>query len=177
MLVSYMSASAAGVLRYSCQRDAIDYGIEACQSLSGAALESFVAEHLLQAVSPASLDLSLAAIEDVERERQELQNHWQQRLTRSSYDVKQAHRQYAAVDPEHRLVARELERRWDDALRADEQLQADYARFQQDCPTQLSADERTDSCPVEICRRCGTLPQPRLKTVKQSHASCWSKSR
>jgi len=39
-------------------------------------------------------------------------------------------------------VARELERRWDEALRADEQLQADYGRFQLDSPTQLSSDER-----------------------------------
>jgi hypothetical protein len=40
------------------------------------------------------------------------------------------------------LVARELERRWDEALRADEQLQADYSRFQRACPTQLAAQER-----------------------------------
>jgi len=58
------------------------------------------------------------------------------------YAVEQARRQYAAVDPEHRLVARELERRWDEALRAAEQLQADYVRFQRDCPTQLSVAER-----------------------------------
>jgi DNA invertase Pin-like site-specific DNA recombinase len=143
MLVGYgNTTSAAKTLRYSCQRDAIDYGAEACQSLSGTALESFVVERLLQAVSPASLELSLAASEDIERERKQLDNHWQQRLTRSRYEVEQARRQYAAVEPEHRLVARELERRWDESLRADEQLQADYARFQQDCPTQLSPHEQ-----------------------------------
>jgi hypothetical protein len=143
MLVGYgNTTSAAKTLRYSCQRAAIDYGAEACQSLSGTALESFVVERLLQAVSPASLELSLAASEDIERERKQLDNHWQQRLTRSRYEVELARRQYAAVEPEHRLVARELERRWDESLRADEQLQADYARFQQDCPTQLSPHER-----------------------------------
>lgn len=123
-------------------RDAIDYGAGVCQSLSGAMLESFVVERLLQAVSPASLELSLAATADLERERKQLDDHWQQRLVRSRYEVEQARRQYAAVDPEHRLVARELERRWDDALRANELLQADYARFQQDSPTQLSPLER-----------------------------------
>jgi hypothetical protein len=46
------------------------------------------------------------------------------------------------VDPEHRLVARELERRWDEALRADDQLQTDHARFQRACSTQLSPHER-----------------------------------
>lgn len=145
MLVGYGNtggASGKTTLRYSCQRDAIDYGAEPCQSLSGAVLESFVVERLLQAVSPASLELSLTATADIERERKQLDDHWQQRLARSRYEVEQARRQYAAVDPDHRLVARELERRWDESLRADEQLQADYARFTRDCPTQLSPRER-----------------------------------
>jgi DNA invertase Pin-like site-specific DNA recombinase len=145
MLVGYNNtggASKTKTLRYSCLRDAIDYGEEKCQSLSGAALESLVVERLLQVVSPASLELSLAAAEDIERERQQLDDHWQQRLARSCYEVEQARRQYAAVDPDHRLVARELERRWDEALRADDRLQADYARFQQDSPKQLSQHER-----------------------------------
>ena len=145
MLVGYGTSGGASktkMLRYSCLREAIDYGAEKCQSLSGRALESLVIERLLQAVSPASLELSLAATADIQRERKQLDDHWQQRLARSRYEVEQTRRQYAAVDPEHRLVARELERRWDEALRVDEQLQADYARFQRDCPTQLSPDER-----------------------------------
>jgi len=129
-------------LRYSCQRDAIDYGETLCQSLSGEVLESFVVERLLQAVSPASLALSLAASENIERERKQLDDHWQQRLARSRYEVEQTRRAYAAVDPDHRLVARELERRWDGALRADEQLQAQYERFTRNCPKELSPHER-----------------------------------
>jgi DNA invertase Pin-like site-specific DNA recombinase len=142
LLVGYSNTTAQKTLRYTCQREAIDYGGEVCQSLSGEGLESFVVERLLQAVSPASLELSLSAIAEIERERKQLDDHWQQRLARSRYEVEQARRQYAAVDPEHRLVARELERRWDEALRAEEQLQKDYERFQGDCPTQLSASER-----------------------------------
>ncbi len=156
MLVGYGNTGGASrdkTLRYSCQRDAIDYGQDVCQSLSGAVLESFVVERMLQAVSPASLELSLAATADIERERKQLDDHWRQRLTRSRYEIEQSRRQYAAVDPEHRLVARELERRWDEAIRADEQLQADYARFASDCPTQLSPDERE-----QILALAGDLP-------------------
>jgi DNA invertase Pin-like site-specific DNA recombinase len=145
MLVGYYNtgrASKPKTLRYSCHRDAIDYGEEKCQSLSGAALESMVIERLLQAVTPASLELSLAAAEDIERDRRQLDEHWRQRLVRSRYDVEQARRQYTAVDPEHRLVARELERRWDDAIRADEQLQVDYEQFQRQHPAQLTLHER-----------------------------------
>jgi DNA invertase Pin-like site-specific DNA recombinase len=142
MLVGYNNTSTHQTLRYSCLRDAIDYGQDVCQSLSGAVLESFVVERLLQAVSQASLELSLAATADLEHERKQLDDHWQQRLARSRYEVEQARRQYAAVDPENRLVARELERRWEQSLRADEELQAGYARFQRDCPSQLSLYER-----------------------------------
>lgn len=145
MLVSYGNtggASKAITLRYICQRDAIDYGGDVCQSLSGAVLESFVVKRMLQAVSPASLELSLAASQDIELERKQLNAHWQQRLTRSGYEVQQARRQYSAVDPEYRLVARELEHRWDEALRADEKLQADYDRFKRDCPVQLSVQQQ-----------------------------------
>ena len=145
MLVGYGNTggrSSAKTLRYSCLREAIDYGGGACQSLSGAALESFVVERLLQAVSPVSLELSLAAAEDIEHERKQLDEHWQRRLERSRYEVEQARRQYASVEPEHRLVARELERRWDGALRAEEGLQAEYDRFASDCPRQLSPHER-----------------------------------
>jgi len=147
MLVNYGNTGGASksiTLRYNCQRDAIDYGGDVCQSLSGAVLESFVVERMLQAVSPASLDLSLAASQDIELERKQLEEQWQQRLTRSGYEVQLAYRQYSAVDPEHRLVARELEHRWDEALRADEKLQADYDRFKRDCPAQLSAQQHQE---------------------------------
>jgi DNA invertase Pin-like site-specific DNA recombinase len=142
MLVGYSNSTGQKTLRYSCLRDAIDYGTDVCQSLSGEELEALVTERLLQAVSPASLELSLAATEDIERERKQLDDQWQQRLARSRYEVDQARRQYTAVDPDYRLVARELERRWDEVLRTDEQLQAEYARFVHDSPTQLSIHER-----------------------------------
>jgi len=142
MLVGYGNAHGKQALNYRCLRNAIDYGEAKCQHLSGAVLESLVVERMLQVVLPASLELSLAATQEIECERKQLDDHWQQRLTRSHYEVEQVRKQYAAVDPEHRLVARELERRWDESLRREEQLQVDYARFQQDRPTQLSPDER-----------------------------------
>ncbi len=142
MLVGYGNSSGRQRLRYSCQREAIDYGADLCQSLSGTRLEAFVVERMLQAVSPASLELSVAATVEIERERKQLDDHWQQRLARARYEAEQARRQYAAVDPENRLVARQLECRWEEALRANEQLLADYGRFTRDCPTQLSAGER-----------------------------------
>ena len=145
MLVHYANADSGAkskTLRYCCQREAIDYGAAQCQSLSGHVLEAFVAERLLQAIAPASLELSLSVADDVQQERKKIDEHWQQRLTRSRFEVEQARRQYSAVDPDHRLVARELERRWDEALCADEQLQLEYDRFSRATPKHLSDAER-----------------------------------
>jgi DNA invertase Pin-like site-specific DNA recombinase len=145
MLVGYSNTSRtshAKTLRYSCLRAAIDYGEAKCQSLSGAVFEAFVVQRLLQVVGPASLELSLSATDDLEKERMHLGQQWHQRLERAAYEVELAKRQYDVVDPGHRLVARELERRWDESLRIQEQLQADYARFQRECPARLSDSER-----------------------------------
>lgn len=174
MLVSYANLrkeNGSGSLRYSCQREAIDYGGPLCQSLSGEALESFVIERLLQVVSPASLELSLAAGADIEQQRKQLHVHWQQRLNRSRYEVEQARKAHAAVDPEHRLVARELERRWDEAMRADEQLQTEYHRFESEQPSSLTEHDRrkikalTDDLP-RLWRSASTTPQDRCEIAR-----------
>lgn len=72
----------------------------------------------------------------------QLESHWASRLERAKYDVERARRQYDAVEPENRLVARTLERAWEDQLRSLQQLEQEYSRFQQDQPKQLSEQER-----------------------------------
>ncbi len=144
MLVAYSNVSSQKTLRYSCLRDAIDYGQDRCQSLSGEVVESMIVKLVLQCVTPASLELCWAATEEIQQQRRQLDEHWQQRLTRSKYEAEQARRQYVAVEPENRLVARELERRWEESLRSDEQLQAEYDRFIREQPIELSAAEREE---------------------------------
>jgi hypothetical protein len=85
--------------------------------------------------------LSIQAAGDLEKERQRLDRDWRQRLERSRYEADRAERQYQAVDPENRLVARELERQWELALQQLENLQHEYARFRHTRPTTLSDEE------------------------------------
>src|SRR5439155_717232 len=61
---------------------------------------------------------------------------------RACQDTDRAFRQYNAVEPENRLVARTLERKWEEALLGQRALEEEYARFQQTQPTRLSAAER-----------------------------------
>jgi DNA invertase Pin-like site-specific DNA recombinase len=140
LLVNY--ANAGRGLRYSCARGAIDYGEPPCQSLSGQRLDALVSTQVLSALQPAALELHLAAAADVAQERQRLHQHWQQRLERARYDTGRAARQYQAVEPENRLVARELERHWEEALQAQGQLEEGYERFCRSQPATLSAAEQ-----------------------------------
>ena len=71
-----------------------------------------------------------------------LHQHWHQRLERAAQETQRAERQYQAVEPENRLVARTLEQRWEEALRTQRALQEDYDRFLQEQPRQLHEDER-----------------------------------
>ena len=73
---------------------------------------------------------------------QEQQNeHWRQRLERAHYEVDLARRQYDAIDPANRLVARELERRWEAALEGWSRTQTDAAQAQCDRRAALSDQE------------------------------------
>ena len=122
--------NSGGRLRYDCSRMAVDYGEPRCQSLVGHGLDEWVSAQVLRALEPAALEISLRVADDLEAERRHLHRHWQQRLERAQYQVERAARQYQAVEPEHRLVARTLERQWEEALAAEAALRADHARFQ-----------------------------------------------
>jgi DNA invertase Pin-like site-specific DNA recombinase len=113
-----------------------------CQTIGGLALDNTLAEQAMKVLEPASLELSLKAAEDVEQERRDLHQHWRQRLERAEYDVDRARRQYDAVEPENRLVVRELERQWEAALIEQRKLGEEYHRFQSERPDRLSADQR-----------------------------------
>src|SRR4051794_12868518 len=140
LLVGYTNAGRG--LRYRCVRGRVDYGEPLCQSLSGQRLDALVSTQVLSALQPAALELHLAAAADVAQERRRLHQHWQQQLERARYETERAARQYQAVEPENRLVARELERRWEAALAEQGRLAEDYERFCRSQPASLSAAEQ-----------------------------------
>lgn len=131
-----------GQYRYSCDRMKIDYGGAACQSLSGLPLDAYVTAQIFKALQPAALEISLAAAEDQAAERQKQQKYWLQRLERAHIDTERAARQYNAVEPENRLVARTLERKWEETMNAELELKTQYEQFLLKQPSVLSEEER-----------------------------------
>lgn len=132
----------ARTLRYTCSSGVSHGRGSGCQSLSGNVLDELVTDKIMVALEPARLELSLLAADDLQRERERLAANWQQRLERAQYEADRAERQYRAVEPENRLVARELERRWEDSLRELQSIRQDYARFRQTQGPTLGEDER-----------------------------------
>jgi hypothetical protein len=128
---------------YVCARHASDYGEPHCQQVPASGLDAFVSQQVLAALEPATLELSLLATERLEQERAELGQLWQQRRERAAFEADRAARQYHAVEPENRLVARTLEHQWEDKLAVQQQLEEAYHRFLREQPRTLSEAERT----------------------------------
>jgi len=129
-------------LRYSCTRMLTDYAEPVCQSLLGNPLNDLISHHLLEAIKPSALEVSLQVAADIEKERSGLVTHWEKQLERSHYEVERAYRQYNAVEPENRLVVRNLEKNWEEALACEEKLKREYARFLEEQPAILTEAER-----------------------------------
>jgi DNA invertase Pin-like site-specific DNA recombinase len=127
--------------RYACIRMACDYAEPTCQTLKSAPLDALVTRLVLQALEPAALEASLRAASDLANERDALERQWQHRIERARYEAERTRRQYDAVEPENRLVARSLERQWEQALAEQTRLEAEYDRFRREQPQALSSTE------------------------------------
>jgi DNA invertase Pin-like site-specific DNA recombinase len=132
----------ASLPHYGCHHALRNYAAPPCQSLAARPLDELVSRLVLRVVEPATLELSLQAASEIVQQRAQLTRHWQQRLERARYEASRAERQYHAVEPENRLVARELERRWEQALREQRHLEEEYDRYLNEQPPGLSEGDR-----------------------------------
>jgi DNA invertase Pin-like site-specific DNA recombinase len=139
MSVSYAGRSKA---RLTCDAARNQWSEPQCQALTARPLETLLARQVLLVLEPATLELSLAAADQIEAERARLLQHHQQDVARAVYEVDRAWRQYTQVEPEHRLVARELERRWESALATQRAAEEALDGFRRKQPIRLSDTER-----------------------------------
>ena len=127
---------------YVCSTLRSDYGLPLCQSAPAAVVEEWVAEQVLATLRPAALEASLTAMADVEDRRRQDRRHGEQRIERARYEADRAARQYHACEPENRLVARTLERRWDETLRDVQRREDEFDRFTRSQPRSLGEADR-----------------------------------
>jgi DNA invertase Pin-like site-specific DNA recombinase len=115
-LVVCYTGNAHNVLRYICVRGARDNGEPRCISFGGLVVDDAIGKDLLRVVQPAAVDAAVVASEAAAHQQDEVLKAWTRELEAARYAARRAHKQYDATDPENRLVADELERRWNTAL-------------------------------------------------------------
>jgi hypothetical protein len=113
-----------------------------CLNIGGVQIDKAVADAFIAALEPAKLTATLAAAERLEHDRETTLKQWRLDVERASYQASRAERRYRAVDPDNRLVARGLEREWEESLRALEVAKAELARRERERPRVLSELER-----------------------------------
>jgi DNA invertase Pin-like site-specific DNA recombinase len=104
--------------RYTCTALAASHGAATCLHVDGASLNTAVVEAFFAALAPAELDLLDDVLTAQQADDARLGQHYADQVARAEYEAGLAQRQYQAVDPAYRLVAAELERRWEEALRS-----------------------------------------------------------
>src|SRR5947208_10715013 len=131
MQVNYPSA----VVHYGCNSGRSQYGDKMCISFGGWRVDEVVSKEVLAAVSGNAITAALEAAEQMQQKRQDLRKAIEMELEQARYEARLAARRYESVDPEQRLVAAELEARWNTALRRTRELESKLREFDDENPS------------------------------------------
>jgi DNA invertase Pin-like site-specific DNA recombinase len=126
--VSYIGAGGV-VIHYQCIGANHERGLERCIAFGGLRVDAAVAKQLLDAVTGNAIDAALQAAERMQQQRLELRGSIALELEQARYDARLAARRYEAVDPDQRLVAAELEARWNVSLLQVQELENKLCEF------------------------------------------------
>jgi excisionase family DNA binding protein len=119
------------------------HGVDhACQSLGGQRLDKAVAAAFLEAVSPAGVRVCTEAVGELERQHEERLSGQRLAVERAEFEAGRAQRQFDACEPENRLVARTLERAWEQTLARLESERRKLAELEARRPEPLTQTER-----------------------------------
>jgi DNA invertase Pin-like site-specific DNA recombinase len=140
MTVRYLSDGT--IPSYQCRQAHAQLAEKTCQTMRGDGIDQVVAACFLEAIQPAQLAVALSTLDQLEARAKQIDRQWQLRLERAQYEADLAHRRYNAVDPDNRLVARSLERDWNEKLTEGEQLQREYAALPKPTALLITPQER-----------------------------------
>jgi hypothetical protein len=129
--------------RYACRRP-LQYGGEHpfCWLVAGQRIDDAVAQLFLDTIRVPEIELGLAVVHEAERQAAQVDQQWKLRLERARYEARLAERRYKAVDPDQRVVARTLEKEWNDALQELDAVERAHQEARQHDKLELSASDR-----------------------------------
>ncbi len=128
--------------RYYCQGARVNHGTERCISFGGLRADHAVGAEVLRILKPLGIDAAVKALEAQTSETSAAHRQLELALQQARFAAAHARRQYDAVDPANRLVADELERRWNEALQVVHQVEGEIAAIEARKPTPLGERER-----------------------------------
>jgi DNA invertase Pin-like site-specific DNA recombinase len=130
------------LLMYECHQLHSQLAGKTCQTLRGDRVDQAVIQCFLEAIQPAQIEVALSALDHVEARARQLDQQWRRQLERAQYEADLARRRYRSVEPENRLVARSLEREWNEKLATVERLEREYALAPKQAALSLSPAQR-----------------------------------
>ncbi|HXJ86689.1 MAG TPA: recombinase family protein [Candidatus Binatia bacterium] len=113
-----------------------------CQCMTSRPIDAVVAEAFLVAISPVNLQVATQVMDQIEQELVSRRRQRELQLEQARYEARLAQRQYDGVDPSNRLVAAELERRWNEKLERVTELERAFAQTERDAEWKLAPEER-----------------------------------
>lgn len=141
-LTTHYSGADHRLPHYQCNRLSRIGEHMACQSFGGKALENAVEEMVLGVLEPGALDAALLAERDLERQKERETRRWDLEVERAEEAEARARRKFEEVEPGHRMVSRELERRWEGALKAREEARHSRETHLANLPPPLTSEEK-----------------------------------
>jgi len=169
MAVGY-SGNEGSSPRYLCALGLHLYGsTQKCQSIGGHKLDAVVVDEVFALLEPASIAATAAALSEAESHHARRMRAFELNVERARFEAERARRQFDVVEPENRLVARSLERDWEQRLIALRQAEADLAT-QRSGVQQISPPTRRHGChePEQTCTPSST----RRARRHESASSC-----
>jgi hypothetical protein len=123
LMVAY-TGNGPFVLRYVCHRSALDNGEPPCITFAGLSLDEAISREIMTVLEPAAIEAAVLATEQEKLQQDEIICALKRELEAAQYTARRADKQYGTTDPDNRLVASELERRWNEALQKVQQIEA-----------------------------------------------------
>jgi DNA invertase Pin-like site-specific DNA recombinase len=136
------SGTNGNIGRYHCRGAQLNHGTDPCISFGSLRVDLAVGAEVVRLLQPLGVEAALQAIETRTAESGERRRQIELALEQARYEAALAQRQYDAVDPDNRLVAGELERRWNAALAIVRERETELDALNRQKPAALSEDER-----------------------------------
>lgn len=153
--------------RYTCNRGWLDHAEPRCIAFGGLRVDDAIEEMILKVLEPGAIAAALEAERQAAAKHDEIRDALSRDLEAARYAADRAFRQYDAIDPANRLVAAELERRWDQALTRVSEVEARIVAHDRRQPPRLEATAASFATLTEDLRSVWATPTADARLKKR----------